>query len=272
MKTLKNYKLIYDDQCPLCKTYSKTFVMTGLLTKEGREGYQKMEEKTCLLIDKQRACNEIALVNMETTEVIYGIDSIIYIIAFRFKLLNQILHAKPIHYLLQKLYLCISYNRKIIMPSNSKTDTCTPDFNIKYRIIYLICTWLFTSFILYKYSFHLEKWVPKSTFGREFFICGGQLIFQTLVLIKYSKERIFNYLGNMMTISFAGAILLTIGIAFSKLCNITNGNYFITFFFTIVILMLFEHIRRNKKLNLNYSPTITWTIYRLLIVSIIGYE
>jgi predicted DCC family thiol-disulfide oxidoreductase YuxK len=269
MKTLKNYKLIFDDQCPLCQTYSKAFVLTGLLDKEGREGFQEMHEETCTLIDKKRACNEIALVNMETGEVIYGIDSILKIITLRIPILTKLFNFKPIYFLLKKLYSFISFNRKVIMPSKNQNDTCTPDFNIKYRTFYLILTWFLTSFILYRYSIHLTEYLPKSSFGREFFICGGQIVFQSIVLMSYDKQKIYNYLGNMMSISLAGAILLVIGILMAKIAIIHSAIFFLIYFFSVVFLMFLEHLRRCKLIGLNLTPSITWVIYRLIIVFIL---
>jgi hypothetical protein len=35
----------------------------------------------------------------------------------------------------------------------------------------------------------------------------------------------------------------------------------------IVAFMLFEHIRRTKLLSLNYTLTITWILYWLLILA-----
>jgi predicted DCC family thiol-disulfide oxidoreductase YuxK len=269
MKTLKNYKLIFDDQCPLCQTYSKAFVLTGLLDKEGREGFQEMHEETCTLIDKKRACNEIALVNMETGKVIYGIDSILKIISLRIPLLTKLFKFKPIYYLLKKLYSFISFNRKVIMPSKNPNDTCTPDFNLKYRTLYLILTWLLTSFVLFRYSIDLTNYLPKSTLGREFFICGGQILFQSIILINNDKQKIYNYLGNMMSISLAGAILLVIGILIAKIAIIHSAIFFLIYFFSVVFLMFLEHLRRCKLIGYNLIPSITWILYQLAAFLII---
>jgi predicted DCC family thiol-disulfide oxidoreductase YuxK len=269
MKTLKNYKLIFDDQCPLCQTYSKAFVLTGLLDKEGREGFQEMHEETCILIDKKRACNEIALVNMETGEVIYGIDSILKIITLRIPILTKLFKFKPIYFLLKKMYSFISFNRKVIMPSKNPNDTCTPDFNIKYRTFYLILTWFVTSFILYRYSIHLTDYLPKSSFGRDFFICGGQILFQSIVLMNNDKQKIYNYLGNIMSISLAGAILLVIGILIAKTAIIHSNFFYIIYFFSVVFLMFLEHLRRCKLIGLNLIPSITWVIYQIATILIL---
>jgi len=268
MRTLKNYSLIYDDSCPLCQSYSKAFVNTGLLNEENREAYQNMSENTCMLIDKRRACNEIALVNKKTGEVLYGIDSILKIITTPLPILNRFLTFKPIYWLLKKCYSFISYNRKVIMPNNEKLDNCIPDFNMKYRVLYILFTWIFTSFVLLKFSYHITKFIPESNFGREFFICGGQIVFQSLILIRYSSRQKMDYLGNMMTISFLGSLLIYVGIGLGNKLNFSE-NAFIIYFLTVAFFMFIEHFRRMKLIQMPKTVSYTWLIYRLIILFII---
>ena len=80
MKTLNNHVILYDAECPMCSVYTKAFVQTGLLGTDGRAPYQSLNENTCPLVDRQRAVNEIALVNQETGEVTYGIKSLFKIL------------------------------------------------------------------------------------------------------------------------------------------------------------------------------------------------
>ena len=269
MKVLKDYSLIYDDQCPLCKTYTKAFVLTGVLEENGRQAFQEVSEETCTLIDRKRACNEIALVNNKTGEVIYGIDSILKIATTVIPFSKFIFHFPPIYWFLKKLYSFISFNRKIIMPSQKINDTCTPDFNLKYRITYLIFTWSITAYILMQYSIHFSPLLNESSFGREFIICGGQIVFQAIVLRKLQKEKLFQYLGNMMTISFAGALLLGIILFVGNIFSIHSFNFYFITFFIIVFLMLLEHLRRVKLMQLSLLPTLTWIAYRIIVLLIL---
>jgi len=269
MKVLKDYSLIYDDQCPLCKTYTKAFVLTGVLEENGRQAFQEVSEETCTLIDLKRACNEIALVNNKTGEVIYGIDSILKIATTVIPFSKFIFHFPPIYWILKKLYSFISFNRKVIMPSKKITDTCTPDFNLKYRIIYLLFTWSITAYILMRYSIHFSPFLNESSFGREFIICGGQIVFQAIVLRKLPKEKLFQYLGNMMTISFAGALLLGIILFVGNILSIHTFIFYFTTFFIVVFLMLLEHLRRVKLMQLSFLPTLTWITYRIIVLLIL---
>lgn len=84
--------------------------------------------------------------------------------------------------------------------------------HINYRIAYLLFTWLVTAYILTAYAHLLTNYVPLGGKYREYLICGGQMIFQGLIILGYKKEKLWDYLGNMMTISFAGSILLLPGL------------------------------------------------------------
>ncbi len=272
MRTLRNYALIYDDQCPICQVYTKALVVTGVFEKKGREAYQVMDNQTCTLIDKDRARNEIALVNKKTGEVNYGLDSLLKVTYYIFPFAKYIFKIKPIYWLFKIIYSTISYNRKIIMPSGRTNDVCTPDFHLKNRSRYIIFAWIMTSYLMYKYSFHLGEYLPKSNYGREFFICGGQIIFQAMILWKIKFETKMDYLGNMMTISLVGSILLGFGILSGKLFSIQSSNFYLAYFGFVVFLMLLEHNRRAKILALGLTPTISWVIYRIIILIFIFFN
>ncbi|HTB31863.1 MAG TPA: DUF393 domain-containing protein, partial [Bacteroidia bacterium] len=62
MKTLKNYTIIFDNACPMCRAYSSAFIKTKMLDDKGREAYQQMSRETAAVIDKDEARNGIALV------------------------------------------------------------------------------------------------------------------------------------------------------------------------------------------------------------------
>lgn len=269
MKTLKNYTLLFDNACPMCRAYSGAFVKAKILDEKGREAYQQMSAETAANIDTDRARNEIALVNNTTGEVVYGIDSIFKLLANAFPVFAPIFNFKPFHWFMKKVYSFIAYNRKVIVPGNDKMDTCVPDVNLKYRWIYIVFTWLCTSLVLTHFSFHLIGLLPPSRFFREFIICGGQIIFQSGVIYLLAKNKILDYLGNMMTISFAGAIFLSMFLLAGKIIGIHNPYIYAGAFMFVVGLMLLEHLRRVKLLGIHWGASAGWVIYRLIVLWII---
>ena len=140
--------------------------------------------------------------------------------------------------------------------------------HINYRIAYLLFTWLVTAYILTAYAHLLTNYVPLGGKYREYLICGGQMIFQGLIILGYKKEKLWDYLCNMMTISFAGSILLLPVLLVSHFINIHPAIY-ILYFLLVAGLMFLEHIRRSKLLQIGWLMSITWAIYRLIVLGLI---
>lgn len=266
MNPLKHHTLLYDQDCPLCVGYSNAFIQFGLLDKNGRENFTD-KIHTYPQVNVNKAKNEIALVNQQTGEVIYGINSLIKIIGNQNKWVRLTLNWKPILYLLTTFYSFISYNRKIIVGKNENfRHGCQPSFHSGYRAAYILLCALITSFTLTNYSRLLIGIIPESNYGREYMICFGQIIFQGILLIlnKYPRKNIWNYIGNMMTVSLIGSFLL--------FPCILIGHYFSFsyvvpgYFIVVVLFMFFNHVKRVKE---NQSPawlSYTWIVYRILIM------
>ena len=274
MKTLENHIILFDGECPMCKVYTKAFVATGMLDDNGRAPYQNKMDTVCPVIDKQRAVNEIALVDLKNGEVTYGVKSLFKIIGNACPVFNPLFQFQPFIWLMSKVYAFISYNRRVIIPANEAGNgfTYQPDFKLHYRIAYLLLTWLGTGCILTAYAHLLTGIVPLGNAYREYLICGGQIIFQGAVISTFKREKIWEYLGNMMTISFAGSLLLLIMLGINHWFSITP-IIAVLYFMAVAGLMFLEHIRRTKLLNLGWTLTITWALYRaLLLIAILIFK
>ena len=270
MKTLAGYTILYDAECPMCNLYSKAFVATGMLDKQGRTPYQQMPEAACPLVDRQRAMNEIALVNTQTGEVKYGINSLFKIIGNAFPVFGPLFKFGPFIWLMSKFYAFISYNRRVIIPAHTEETGLQPTFNLTYRLAYLLFTSLSAGFILTRYASHLTGLVPLGSPYREYMICTGQVLFQGIVITLYRPAKRWDYLGNMMTISFGGALLLLPVIILAKFITIVP-LVCLGWFLIVAALMFLEHIRRAKLLGLGWLLTITWAVYRLALLFLILY-
>ncbi|WP_265426960.1 DCC1-like thiol-disulfide oxidoreductase family protein [Chryseobacterium sp. YIM B08800] len=264
MKTLQNHTLIYDNECPMCNIYSKGFIKSGMLDESGREDFTELSFKNKNLIDFNRAKNEIALVDHNKNKVIYGLDSLLLIIGNSFPTLEKVARIQPLYWFFKKLYSFVSYNRKQIIPSKNDTEnSCVPDFNLKYRLIYIGFVVLFSGLVLGIFSSKLGLNLNQN-FARELIICLGQIVWQTLFLRMYLKEKTWDYLGNMMTVSLIGTLLL-VPVSFINLSSVFN----LVYFGIVVFIMFLEHIRRCRILKLNLLPTISWMLFRLTALAII---
>jgi hypothetical protein len=235
-RTLKDHTILYDADCPMCKAYTSAFTATGMLDSNGRAPYQQMPDFACPLIDHQRAVNEIALINKTTGQVTYGIESLFKIIANAFPVFGPLFNCKPFITAMRKVYAFISYNRKVIIPApTSDTHTLQPTFRLRYRLAYL----LFTTIVV-GYFVNLP-------------VIIGQLAIQGLIISTYASKKTWDYLGNMMTISLAGSLLI---------------HFFPSWLPVITALMLIEHIRRTRLLGLGWLPTLTWLTYILIFLQL----
>src|SRR5579871_2225689 len=133
MKTLNNHIILYDADCPMCKLYTGQFVKRGMLDTNGRAPYQQMPDTVCPYVDRQRAVNEIALVNTETGEVNYGIKSLFKVIGNSAPVFKPLFSFSPFIWLMSKVYAFISYNRRVIIPGENTNDGLQPTFKLHYR-------------------------------------------------------------------------------------------------------------------------------------------
>lgn len=260
MKTLTNQTLLYDEDCPLCRIYTKGFVSTGMLDKNGKKPYCQLSKEELNFIDVNRASNEIALVDNINKTVIYGIDSLLKVIGFSFPWIEKIGHWKPVKFLLKKLYSFISYNRKVIIPSRINKNIklqCIPDYSYKWRFVYIACSWAISSFIIFKYLkfLHLEY----SSFSLIAFGNFIQMPIQGLLLIKFDKEIILNYVGNLITISLFGSLILMPILVINTILNIDSSFNFVYFGITFIV-MIYEHFRRLSVLMLPKYLALTWIV------------
>ena len=269
MKTLENHTIIYDDDCLMCNLYTGAFVKSGMLDKDGRIPYSSFAKDPSASVDLCRAGNEIALVNKEDQSVTYGLDSLLKIIGNSFPIFKPLFRVKFFRRVLNPVYFFVSYNRKVIVPGNAADQkiSCSPSFNKKYRIAYILFAWLVTSLILSLYAPFLAPLVPGTSFNREFMVCGGQIVFQAVLVGLLQKEKLLTYLGHLMTVSLGGALLLLL--MMPVLLILSSPYLFLFYFLFVAFLMLLEHIRRVKKLGLPWYISAGWVAYRIFVLFII---
>ena len=271
MNMLKDHTIVYDHECPMCNIYTNAFVKHGFLDKSGRKGFNELTEKEWSQIDQSKSFNEIPLINTQTGEVTYGIESLFKILANRFPAFHTLFKLSWFRWMMQYFYSFISYNRKAIAPGScfEKADSCAPSFNLNYRLAYLVFTWLITALILTSFAHTLTPIVPTASFSRELLIAGGQMVFLGSITLYFDRTKVVYYLGNLMTISLIGSLLLVPIIWISQLVNLHIG-FLMTYFAAVVLFMIIEHKRRLKILELPMISLSTfWILYRLMVLLLI---
>ncbi|MFC0181752.1 hypothetical protein SAMN04515674_1093 [Pseudarcicella hirudinis] len=126
------------------------------------------------------------------------------------------------------------------------------------RIFYIGFIWLFSSFILFKYTHGINLYFGwEDHFLRELVICLGQIVWQTLFLHRLLKHKTMDYLNNMMTVSLIGTILLIPPLFFTF-----SPFLHLIYFIVVVSYMFLEHFKRCSVLQIGWLPSITWVMYR----------
>lgn len=265
MKTLHHQTLLYDSDCPLCQVYTSGFIKTKMLDVNGRIPFHKISEKDHSYVNFDRATDEIALIDTKNKTVIYGVDSLLKILGNSFPFIETIGKTPPIHFLLKKLYAFISYNRKVIIPNdnfdNQKLE-CVPKFNMFYRQLYILFAVAITTLVLYNFSKSVSI-LPKASLGRELILATGQIMFQGIFLFREKRETIITYVGNLMTVSLFGSLLLLPIIILNSFVALPETVLAIWFGMTVSV-MFFEHYRRVKILKLPSYLSYTWVLYRII--------
>lgn len=154
MKTLQNKVIIYDDSCPLCQAYTNAFIKIHALDENGRISFQQADAKTLAKLDPKRARHEIPLLDTQTGQVLYGLDSLTLIVSNILPFAKGLLTSNWFKALLRPLYKFISYNRGIIVNAEKVKSgfSCAPDFSAFWRFALIAFGMLYTAACIYGFA------------------------------------------------------------------------------------------------------------------------
>ncbi len=267
--------LIYDDACPMCAAYSKLFVRLGLLPASGRIAYSdSFNQWYSVLIDRDKSVNEIPLIDLEKSQIYYGLDSLLEILSRKYSSFKIIKKIKPLYWILQKLYLLISYNRKVIIPPVScDSNSCNPKFNIKYRVLFFLFAISITALVFYQFSqMLLSSNLHSYTgfFGLDILLLFVPSVMGQIVISFFTQRQFFwDYIGNVATFNLEGAGFLLL---WSILFNFSSNNIQIVFWGIClsVILKGWLNIKRSTHLGISIRYASFWS-FTFLISFLLGW-
>ena len=127
MTTLKTKPtFLYDDCCPLCRGYTKSFTALGWAD---RAPFSRVDAVTLDDLDMDRARHHIPLHDADG-ETRYGLDGILNVVEASAPLLGRLGRLPPVRATLDRLYWFITYNRRHIVTAAPPTKgvDCAPDF------------------------------------------------------------------------------------------------------------------------------------------------
>ncbi len=245
-----NKILVYDDSCPLCTGYTRAFVKTGFLGKEERKPFSAIDADLLVTIDMEKGRNEIPLIDLQTKKVLYGIDALLEILDRKIPLIKSIGNIKPLNFLLRKIYKLISYNRRVIVAPAPKPVSCdcTPDFNIEYRIAFMLFFLLINTAMLFPvHNYVLQKSFLAATGVTQFQAIHFLLVtVNILVSIFIGGKRGIEYIGQVNMLALTVILLLAPLVLINKYSAAVNP--FLTDFYlaALIFFIVKEYIRRMK--------------------------
>jgi predicted DCC family thiol-disulfide oxidoreductase YuxK len=203
--------MVYDDNCPLCNAYTSAFVKIGLLEANGRKAFSQATDSIMCKLDTHKSKNEIPLLDTTTNQTWYGLDAMLEVISVKFPLVKRVANIAPIKWFLLRLYKLISYNRKVIVAvpkTNSKYD-CTPDFNAKYRFVFLLFVTLFTIVCIKPLHYFFNVQSIANTALQQVYLGFGGLFLVAFVLPKLLHNTMaYHYWGQIAMVSLLSMLLI----------------------------------------------------------------
>lgn len=268
---IRKHKLLIDQNCPMCQLYAKGFSKMALVDDATVCHYQTVNQEIMNQIDTERAKSEVALFNEETKQTVYGVDAFLTILQQENRILNQLFQFPPIHWVADKAYRFISYNRHVIAAVSQKAEerACVPKVHRGYRWLYIILGAVFTAVVLNQFSCLLAAQLGLNIpVYQEWLLCFGQIAWQMIAIQIIRKQKQSDYLGNMTTVSILGALLLIPLLIFDGMGTL-NALQLIIYFAMVVGYMFLLHLKRSKKLQLPLSISLSWIAYRIIFLIII---
>ena len=261
--------LIYDNECPLCTAYTGAFVKTGVLQKEGRKNFNEVSPRLLQQLDTQRSHDEIPLIDNNTGQVWYGIDALLEIVGDKLPFIKTICKWKPINFLIKKIYKLISYNRKVIVAIQPAGYDCSPSFNTRYRILFLLLglvwnSWLFTHTIPL-----LSKTAFTNTTAMQLLWAHYSLVaINICIALLLGRQKGLGYLGQVNMLAITGILLL---LPLMALQHILALKLQLILLGVIVAFMANEYVRRMRYAGIINNDKIVVTINAASLVGCILY-
>ncbi len=275
MDVLENKIVVYDSNCVVCTNLANALVKWKLIPQQQVTPYLLIPEKWQQSVDKKRFRNEMALIDQNTQQVLYGIEAILLILSEKLPLLHWFLKIPFLQSVANFCYKTIAFNRLIIYPPNSKgfVCDCEPDFNLFYRFVYFSFTALIAVLLTLTFGGSLEGYFPESDSTQlginTLLICGiGWCLPFIGGFLLLPFQEAMTYIGNLGSIMVIGLLILIPSIVWD---SFSNWHFWGIPIVSVVVsfgAMLYQHYIRAKYQQLSHWWTISWGLS--LVIGAIG--
>ena len=125
---MKNYTIVFDNQCAVCSIGVKTLKQIGVMGDNNTLELNAFEQnKIACNVDPQKACNEMAVIDQETLEVRYGYDGYVNLVSLRSERLGRVMAKKWVKNFFNPFYVFLASNRRVIAPLKESGTVCRPE-------------------------------------------------------------------------------------------------------------------------------------------------
>lgn len=134
------------------------------------------------------------------------------------------------------------------------------------KLLFAFVAIAFTAWSLSIYAYYLQRFIAvRYSFWFELAMVLGQLLFQTLFILKRPWRLKLHYYLHLITVSFMGSVLLWPVIGWQAVWPLRD-TLALGYFFCVLVFMFFEHKRRLHLVGLPVYLSFTWLLYRGLIL------
>ena len=264
---MKKYSIVFDNKCAICSITVKTGGFFGLIDENQSIELERFSDNSIACnVNSVKACDEMAVINNETLEVSYGYEGYINLVGVKHKVLASIMALKSIKRLMNKVYLFLASNRRVIAPIQPSDSTCSPTLKKTYRFSFIMFMALYAGIVTYL------KGEIFSIYSEFMFLTGWKLVSITglgwlLVGIVYRKSNKWEYWGHLAMIVGVAMFFQTIGL-FGFLFYPSILWLLISMGLSEVV-MIWMHYRRMKILGESQLQTIIWWLILHITASLL---
>lgn len=264
MKTIDNKIIIYDSACPMCSLYTRAFIRMGMLSDQGRIAFSDLSDsKIISQLDLARAAQEIPLIDTKGEGTLYGLDSLAYVLGQKLPFISRIMRITFVSWFFRRLYKMVSFNRRVIIPAKPSRNgvDCTPPFNMKYRITFIVFAVLLSSLITFLFGRSVAPYISVDQFNggwQMLLVAGTGWIVQMIIVMLFKAKDKVDYLGHLSTVMILGVLMLLPGIALS---SFTGYQYWLIPVVSVLLssgIMLWQHMIRVSHIGAAQVWTLCW--------------
>lgn len=263
MKSLNNKLIVYDSNCKVCSSLRDIVLKFTSIPEAKVKAYKDLSTELSPNVDPDKFKNVMALIDTSGGHTLYGAEGVAYIFSSQYKIVDFLLSFRPIYSLFNFFYKTQAYNRYIMATPKSKFYCdCFPDKVLKYRISYIVLTFLISVLLTALLGISLRKFVidiPASeAAGQMLLMAGTGWVIQMILAVAFMKEKALDYVGHLGSVMVVGLLILTPWMLFYFFTGILN--FYIPAISVLIssAFMLYLHIQRTRYLELTQVWTMSW--------------